>query len=140
MCQCNISLCVSCLNKLEKWIGCSEYDTYRSSSEDFIESPKNTVWIDKHGCTDPPLMKTSIKLMQCPPCLATKKESTTMAKIAENINSMILELAGEFVIRNNNGKIIMKPWVKAVHDPVETETAIGTETEDETEDESAVEH
>ncbi|KAI9048016.1 hypothetical protein LZ554_007814 [Drepanopeziza brunnea f. sp. 'monogermtubi'] len=130
------ALCGCCLNKKEKWSGCAEYDEYKSSGKDIIDSPKNTVWIDKHGCSDPPLIKTFIRLTKCSACKGIKKKWSTANKIAETINTVTLELAGEFVIRNEDGKIIMKPWVKAVHDPVETERAIATETEEETDEES----
>ncbi|EKD13134.1 hypothetical protein MBM_08577 [Drepanopeziza brunnea f. sp. 'multigermtubi' MB_m1] len=69
-------------------VGC-DYESYKNSGDDIIDTPKNTVWIDKYGCSDPPLMKTSVKITKCTTCKGAKSKWSNMGKMAEMITVVI---------------------------------------------------
>jgi len=99
-----------------------------------IDSPKNTMWIDKHGTSDPPLIEVVIKLCRCNDCKASRKIRLGAKELANMVNELVLEHAGTFVLRDEKDVNIMAPWVKLVHDPVAVENGAVTETETETDD------
>ncbi|KAJ5047093.1 uncharacterized protein L3040_002936 [Drepanopeziza brunnea f. sp. 'multigermtubi'] len=70
-------------------LGGCDYESYKNSGDDIIDTPKNTVWIDKYGCSDPPLMKTSVKITKCTTCKGAKSKWSNMGKMAEMITVVI---------------------------------------------------
>jgi len=128
-------ICGACLVVVEKWRECVKYHEYVTDSKEIIQSPKNTQWIDKHGCTIPPQITVTIRVTRCQTCGGTKRVRASTSDLVTVINDSTLQLAGKFVVKNESNKVIMDPWIKMVHDPVTSAEGAMTETETETETE-----
>ncbi len=139
MCKSTTKLCTACTSMFTKWDGCELFNQFKIKSGTSEMKPNATAWITQHGMKNASDMQNKIVISKCVACKRTNKPKIDNERLIAAVEKATSELAGTFMIVNEDDKKIAGPWLKTTrtsNPPVtDTETETETETEGDTETE-----
>lgn len=139
MCKSATKLCTGCTSMFTKWDGCELFNQFKIKSGVSEMKPSATEWISQHGMKNASDMQNKIVTFKCVACKRTNKPKIDNERLVTAVEKATSELAGTFMIVNEDDKKIAGPWLKTTRTSSPPVTDDETETETETEGDTETE-
>lgn len=128
MCNCMISMCISCRDWLRKESSCTLFD--RSKTENNYTSIYEPEWMTEHVKSQPSVMRVDFRFKFCPRCTTKDKPGfrPDVKKVCKSAEKATKDCLGAFVFTYTNGKVINR-WVKTEFGKVDPDMYMTTDAE-----------